>query len=274
MKVKLEGYDLLQLAITSEGDTLVEKDEELLLDESAEGIVPSVAMQVLGYILKPEKEFFMITKRFSSGWNKQTYISFPLPTLMNNDLGYVFEAGRVGRYIPDNPCKEIFNTLESLFNEMKYKGFVSIKMSRNMEIVSVLFGAGLSLYAILEGSKQKISDFMLNGEDVLESWSASIVVSRYPFPLQTTAKRLFLNLTTSAMKHLWFYDLNVFKKSAYTDASKVCLVTAWATSLHEVAKRIYRTCNGLDIPQKQHRTDITPYITKAWTDFLCRVRQE
>ncbi len=277
MKVKLNGYNLLRLTILAEGDTIVEKGEDIFLDESVEGVVPDVAMQVLGYTPQPEEEFFMITKRFSDGWSNQTYISFPLPTLMDNNLGYVFESGRVGRYIPENPINpfnDVFKTLENLFNEMNYKGFVSVKVSRNMNLIGVLFGAGLALYSILEGSKEKVSTFMSKGEHVLESWSASLVISRYPFPFELKSKRLFLTLTNSAMKHLWFYDLNTFKKSSYTDETKVCVVTAWATSLNEMSKRIYRTCQGLDISQKQYRTDITNYVTSTWIDFVAATSKE
>ena len=247
MNLKLNGYETLKQAIISEGDSLVESNECFLFDESVEGVIPKIAADVLGYVLKDGKEFVMVTKRFSSGWSNQIYVSFPLPTLMNDNLGVEIESGRVGRYIQTNPFDSIFHSLTDLFTEMNYRGFVSIKLTSDMELIDILFGAGLSLYNMLEGIKGKISDFLIHDEYIMESWSASLVVSRYPYPFQLEGERLFIKLNQSAMKHLWFYDLNVFKKTAYTDANKVCIVTAWATTLNEVARRIYRTCEGLVI---------------------------
>ena len=271
MKVKLNGYSPLRLHLLSEGDTLVEKNEDVFITEQSEGVVPEIALQILGYELKDGDESAMITKWFSSEWNEQTYVSFPLSTLMSKGLGYKRELGRVGRFVVKNPLEDVFQSLKNTFNEMKYKGFVSIKVNAKMEMIEVLFGAGLSLYSLFEGIRNKISEFMTKGGNILESWSACLVVSRYPYPFQDSSDRLFLDLESSATKHLWFYDINVSKNSAFTDLTKVCLVTAWATSLNDLSKRIYRTCQGLNIDQMQYRTDIKDTIANSWIDYLnCR----
>ena len=268
MKVKLIGYDTLKAHLDMEGDSIVEKDEDLFLDENIEGEIPFVAAKALGFVFEEGKEFFMVTRRFNSKWNRQNYVSFPLPTILNDNLGYSVESGRVGRYVQDNPYEELFENLSPLLNEMKYKGFISLKFNSNKKLLSISFGAGLALYNILEGVKGKLSDFFFNEEEVMESWSISLVLSRYPYPFRQTSDRIFISIPPSAGKHLWFYNMNSFRKTSYTDQTKICIVTSWALSVNEAARRVYRTCKGLDILLKQYRTDVVNVGTKLWGEFV------
>lgn len=268
MKVKLIGYNTLERAIKMEGDIIVEKDEELLLDESNEKSLPEVAMDALGFSFGHGNEAFSVTKRFAKSWGTQTFVSFPLPYLMDGDLGYKMEAGRTGRYIQDNPYDTLFENLNVLLSEMKYQGFVSLRFNQKKELVDIFFGAGLALYCMLEGVKGKITKFFTGEEGVLESWTISLILSRYPYPFKETSNRLFLKIFPSIEKHLWFYALKSHRKSFYIDSTKICIVSAWATSLNEAARRVYRTCEGLDIPLKQYRIDVAPYASKQWVHFI------
>lgn len=270
MNVKLIGYNTLRMPLELEGDTIVEKDEDLLLNEKVEGSIPTVAVKALGFNLNEGEEAFMITQRYFNEWQEQRYISFSLPTLMNNNLGYKEESGRAGRYIQTSLYDEFFILLTPLLDKMNYKGFISLKFNKDREVIDVLFGAGLALYSILEGVKGKLSDFFFYKENVLESWSTSLILTRYPYPFKEMDERLFLNIPSSMEKHLWFYDVKGHKKVLYTDNTKICIVSAWATSLNEVARRVSRTCNGLNIPLKQYRTDIVEIASKSWTEFITK----
>ena len=265
MKVKLRGYNTLRRTIELEGDSIVEKDEDLFLDENIEGSITTVAAEALGFSFGIGDEAYMVTKRYNSGWDNQTYISYALRTLMNNDLGFPLEVGRAGRYIQDKICCDHFEKLNSLLDEMNYFGFISLKFNADNNLIDVLFGAGLALYGMLEGVSGKISSFFKDSGKILESWSVALVLSRYPYPFKPTCDRLFFDLPPSVAKHLWFFDLKGFRKGFYTDKTAICIVSAWATSLNEAARRVYRTCQGLDVPLKQYRTDVAPYISNLWT---------
>ncbi len=270
MKIRLIGYNNLKRALILEGDEIVEKGEDLLLNEETEGIIPLIVVNSYspGFKFFTGPEFYSITKRFKTSWNNQTLITFPLPTLMNGDLGYPEESGRVGRYVQENPHQNLFDQLKQLLDEMKYDGFITMKFNINKQLIDISFGAGMALYNILEGVKGRLSEFFKDMTEVMESWTASLVLSKYPYPFIEIKERTFIKLNPSMEKHLWFYELNNFRNSYYTDNTKICIVTAWATTLNEVAKRVYRTCQGIDVPMKQHRTDIEKYIADRWTMFI------
>lgn len=268
MKVRIQGYEALRIPLELEGDTIVKKGEDLFLDEGAEGPIPTVAANALGFTFFEGEEAFTITKRYSSTWLHQIYISFPLPTLMNDDLGRKIEAGRVGRYIHNTQYEPLFSMLSPLLTEMNYNGFISMRFNKENNLIEILFGAGLSLYAILEGVRGKISDFFSVSEAVLESWSVSLVLSRYPYPFKDESDRLFLKISSDAKKHLWFFGLNSYRKSFYTDLTKICIVSSWATSANESARRVYRTCQDLVIPQKQYRTDVANVASTKWVEYI------
>jgi len=263
MKVKLTGYKFLKRHLELEGDEIVESGEELHLDESIEGPLAKVAIEALGYELSNNPTRFEIIKMYKDGaWSDQTIISFPMNSLMDGELGYPGKHGAVCRYIHHAPFLFTSPISEMLWH-MKYRGFVTFSYDMQQQLTGISIGAGYAFYAILEGVRGKITDVFFDCRN-LESWIAALVVTRYPYPFREESTRLHFDLSPQFEKHFYFYDLQGFKRSFYTDSTIIGIATGWALNVRELQKRILRTCREQNIPFVQYRRDVHEHVVNTW----------
>jgi hypothetical protein len=262
MKIKLLGYETLKRPLTLEGHEIVTDGAEFSFDESKELEIPLSGVSLLDLPATKMDEDGELARciRWFDGewWSTQTLLGIPLLTMMNDNLGEARETGLVCKFVNSDKLNGLFSNagLVSFLMKVKHRGFVTITLGQDLGVLSIKLGAGIGLFNALEGFSGPILDLLLKGGPLLESWSVSIVVSRYPYPLYEVAtERLYFKDGNPAEKHLWFFGLEGFRFSFYTERTKVCVASAWARTLGDACNRVYRTCRELAIPKKQFRTD-------------------
>lgn len=258
MKIKLTGYETLKRPLVLEGHEIVSEGAEVEFDEAKELEIPPSGVELLQLPASEGEELLRVIRWFDGEWwSQQTLLGIPLLTMMNDNLGEVTETGLVCKFVNSDRLNALFANagLVSLLMKMKHRGFVTLFLGRDLGVLKLRLGPGIGLFNVLEGFNGPILDLLLRGGPLLESWSVSIVVSRYPFPFDETGERLYFEAGNPAEKHLWFYGLEGFRRSFFTDRTKVCVASAWARTLGDACNRVYRTCRELNIPKKQYRTD-------------------
>lgn len=261
MKIKLTGYETLKRPLVLEGHEIVLEEAGVEFDEGKELDIPLSGVGLLQLPMTTVSGGELVrTIRWFDGewWSQQTLLGIPLLTMMNDGLGESVETGLVCKFINSDRLNALFANagLVSFLMKMKHVGFVTLALGQDLNVLSVRLGAGIGLFNALEGFAGPTLDLLMHGGPLLESWTVSIVVSRYPFPMMDMAtERIYFENGNPAEKHLWFYGLEGFRYSFYTERTKVCVASAWATTLGDACNRVYRTCRELVIPKKQYRTD-------------------
>jgi len=261
MKINLLGYETLKRPLILEGHQICADGAEVEFDESKELEVPLSGVSLLDLPATKMDEDGELVRciRWFDGewWSQQMLLGIPLSTMMNEDLGQEAESGLVCKYVNSDRLNALFAHagLVLFLMKMKHRGFVTLFLGHDLCVLSIKLGAGIGLFNAIEGFSGPILDLLMRGGPLMESWSVSIVVSRYPYPMEETSDRLYFETGNPAEKHLWFYGLEGFRRSFYTDRTKVCVASAWARTLGDACNRVYRTCRELAIPKKQFRTD-------------------
>ncbi|MHA1666407.1 MAG: hypothetical protein ACTSW7_03450 [Candidatus Thorarchaeota archaeon] len=277
MNVKLEGdiAQLLEHRIKEDGDFVVAEGEDLFVSSSNYtntifcGFVKIPELLKSSYELtKKKKHDFVVSKWYDGKWSCQTLIGFMLPTLMNNNLGVECDTGYAGRYIDDKEEK-----FSSLFSSQLilpfYQGFVSFLCcveESSISVNDIFFGLpGGGFFATLEGVKNRVSNFLIGETPRLqESWIASLLLSRYPFPSTQKKDRIFIDeISLSKLKHLYLAEYK-HTKSHFVDGNFLGYATAWGKSLSGTGKRVLSTLDSIEAKEKQYRTDIVQYASQAW----------
>lgn len=273
MKVKLEGkWIYLKHRLELEGDEVVKAEEDIILSDvfssstiGGSFVFPDVLLETCGFEMSKESVDLVIFRWFSKDWFPQTIVSLPLIGLMNENLGPLVQVGSVASFSHNEKLSELFeNTiLTSTLKEMGLVGFVSISLDSFGKVVSLQAGTPHEEFlSVLEGTKGRIVDFLTGKEPVfLESWTASLALSRSPWPHDLKGDRGFIEgITKDSDKHLWLGDVVRYRKSIYSDSTFLGYSTAWAVTPGEACRRALRTLRNLKVDGKQYRTDMGPTI--------------
>jgi len=208
-------------------------------------------------------------------WQDQTLVGIPLRTLMDRGLGASCPAGIVCCYCHDGVLTENFDQsiLVDTLKEMHFRGFVSFLYEfkeRDLFVREISTKVPFwGFYAAIEGITGRIIEFLTGRTPILrESWTAALLISRTPFPLSLQAPKVFVGgVEPEVEKHFWFWDLNGYRKSFYTESPILGVATAWSLDLGEVCRRTLRTTRNLEIPGKQHRTDMLSVGSGAFREL-------
>ena len=240
---------------------------------------PSSVVQAMGYDVTKGPSNFIVIKWFDyvNGWSDQTIIGIPLIGLMNESLGPPTPTGIALRYSNDSPLTQLFSitSLSNGLHQMRHTGFVTITCTLTPSNYMV---TGISthvpyhgLFAILEGTSDRLSDFFLDPTHLKESWTAAILVTRYPFPHQAHSSRAFIKgLTDEVLRHLWMPFVTSHRNSHFLDNTLVGISTAWSPHLTEANRRALRTCRAIQLDQKQYRTDLGTVAQHGWSSLVKR----
>jgi hypothetical protein len=220
--------------------------------------------------VSPFKGDFFITKwwdRQAKSWTSQVLVGLPLVGLMENGLGRQISVGCCASYLDEKSleCKAVQVSLRPelvvLLQEMNHNGPVSFWFSAvDGGLASLETGIpSWGLYNLLEGVPGKLSEFFSRPNEMRlrESWTSSLVLSRYPWPCKThTEENLqFNNLNDEIEKHFWLGEHTQFKSSLYTRSTLIGVCTSWARTMLEAATRSSRTAQNLQITEAQYRRD-------------------
>lgn len=219
-----------------------------------------------------------VSKWLDTTWSTQTILGVPLCSLMNEDLGPSCPSGYACRFVHDSRLDEYFDNpkLESLLKDLKYTGFVSFSfgVDKSNEVVVTRVETGIpnrGFFNILESTKDKLSSFLTQESPILmESWTISLLISRAPYPFKPLdiQKAYVKNpLSRDVLKHLYFFNLESFKKTFSTTSLEVGIATSWANTLSEAGRRVLRTCRNLGLEEKQFRTDVVSYVSTRWHEL-------
>ena len=274
-----------------EGDTLVSMDKADLIvtDESVgERRVPIVGgdinlplevTQAMGFSFEGDMEssyFFTCWFDWNNGWGEQVFVGIPLKTMLSHNMGYPAESGVVGRYVPKEKVTELFSNqnLEVYLRESRYTGPISILLNSRHSVISVeSWVPSTGLFNILEGLKDKISLYLSQPESVrmYESWTASILVTRCPFPYKTRSGKVNVEgITRKAEKHVWLYKVDTFGTIFSTVETVVGVVSTWGQSLNEAARRARGGVLRIVVPLKQARLDLEHATLDRWDTIKSR----
>jgi len=148
---------------------------------------------------------------------------------------------------------------------MSYCGFISFSLGINpksevkMEVRSVAFGVPyFGIFNALEGVKGRMVEFFSGSVPVLlESWTTSLALSRSPFPYEMVGTKTHVGgVSPEVERHLTLLDSVRVKGSTFvTSGTLVGVSSAWAHEMSESVRRAVRTLRGVELPDKQYRTD-------------------
>ena len=264
MKIYLKGIwvELLERRFKEEGDLIVKssKEADLILEDGEK--IGNEVLECLFSQVSKDIEFFRLIKWFDllkEDFRSQTLIGLPVKGILNKNNGALEETGICCRYVQKSP--ELFENslLKGLLKEMKYSGLVSLSITKDNKIRGLNLSGGLSLLCLAEGIKGKLSEYVSDSSvHSLESWTCSLLLSSFPYPLNSSEKNLSsIQVEKEAEKHVW-----EFKNPSPN--SKKAVVSSWATSLHESSRRAIRTCERILLLEKQYRSDLGDVCSDSW----------
>jgi len=289
MKIQVECENAFNVSLCQqmyqEGDLIVDKNPELVVtDRDYRGDVPFVR---IGGVLSraicrtldfetEKKPVCYISKWFDrfNGWSDQLIILIPIFGVMNEGLGAGVCTGAALRYINHSILQERFSNevLTGILQKQRHTGFVSIGLSEEGESVDVSYG--IPFYGnliVLEGCKQRLSEFFTNQVPLMESWAVGLLVTRFPFPAKQSEERIFIEgISRSIQKHLVTPFVESYKHSFYTDSTIVALATTWDLRLVDANKRAVSIARSLLFGEKQFRTDLNSAVQEVWAGLMRR----
>lgn len=210
---------------------------------------------------------FFFTKWYDSkvGWAAQTFLGIPIYGLMNGGIGARVVVGCCGCWISRTAkAGELFTneTTTEIMKTTNHSGFVSVCMSvGDGKVIQIETGVpGFGMYNILEGVVGKVSTFLtdVDGNRCIESWTTSLLLSRYPFPsVEYNGSVQVTGLMSTVEKHFWMPKTKVekFKTIIHTTRTAIGVATAWAKTMSESSSRAVMTCRNVGVKEAQYRTD-------------------
>ena len=284
MKISVRCEDPFNVVLCQqmyqEGDLIVDEGAELVVTDREPpldgvpfvrigGRMPRAVLETLDY--DPDvKPICYLSKWFDrfNLWSDQLIVSVPLMGLMDEGKGAVVCTGTALRYIDESPLKDRFDDelLTEILKQQGHTGFVSLGIDSEGAPHSVEFG--IPCYGnlvVLEGCRQRLSEFFTNPSRLLESWAVGLLITRYPFPLKQSASRAFIEgLSRSMRKHLRTPFVTEHRHSFYTDSTIIALATTWDNRLIDANKRAVSLARTLKVEEKQYRTDLNTATQEKW----------
>ncbi len=277
-RVQAEGDKIVGSAESSDiivSGVLKEHDFDQLII-GGDSVFPQPVTESFGIDCEPELSVNSLVAKWWNcvgGWADQTLVGFPIFGMMNQNLGAQENVGFASRYVSESCADVYFENpgLQDTLKQIKYSGFVSTLLwcEEDVHIVKIATGIPfLGSFNFVEGVPGKITDFFTDpfGNRLLESWVVSLLLTRFPYPLDKRSERVFIKgLTESVERHFWMLSGQKHRKSTFTDETLVGIATAWAPSLYRAARRAESTCWNLQFPLKQFRTDVDEETKKVWS---------
>jgi len=276
MEIRTTGmFKLMDRNIVYEGDGVGESSPIVQVMDGTMSPLPDIRTISSGFVfpleLVKEMGFDMCPQEYSgrkavvfkwwdSGWKDKAFLGFPLEFLMNEDLGPKCPSGLMATVLNREDIENYFFNNEVLVETLRdFIGFVSITLSIEGGIKVIAVETGIpywGFFNMLEGIKTRISEFLCGNIDFYDSWTASLLVSRFPYPFKYSNGSVFVEgLSQSVEKHFWTGVSN-HRKSYTTQSTIIGIATAWSSNLNEACRRCLRTAWNVSVKDKQFRTDM------------------
>jgi hypothetical protein len=263
-KINLEGDKIVQ---NRDCDVVIGKSDGTKPYMSFECVeLAKVIVEALGVQVSSGKPDWFVSKRRNKGvWHDQTMIGVPLTTSMNQDLGIDMWSGCATRFIHESSYADWFK--EPLVDEFfaNHNGFVTYGMN-DEGLTNVWFGVPFwGMMNVLEGMKEKITDYICGDSKLLESWCVSLAVSVHGYPEKKVVEAYHIGgVNPDLEKHFWPFQSKVIRKGLYSSSTMAGVVTAYHNYLNNAVSRAERTAWNLEIGNKQFRTDLFGYSSRMW----------
>jgi hypothetical protein len=212
----------------------------------------------------PSGDTYYLVRVFDNErWGTQTGVGVPLIGSMSEGLGAPIPMGSVGMFKDVNVRDDLFEnkTLGGILQGLKWRGFVTLEMSRD-QVCKIHLGCPSFLaYGLMECFGSRLGDF---ARDPLSArfksrWVCASLLSCYPYPVQEwTEERMTVSgLTRDVRKHFWsFAPTGIMKESFKTKFTALGVVTAWDRSLDGACHRVGITSANVEVMWKQYRRDL------------------
>lgn len=273
MKVNLicDEKDVQWLAVCKqielEGDSILREGEvDLELDFRSESI-PLQGLSTLGYQVISAPTDFFVSRWFDGSWHPQEFVGVLVSGLMNENLGSEIPAGFGGVY---KKVGDVWKPgLANLLREMKVRNFVTLGLTRNLEVTGFQTGIPFpGLFCMLEGFPCRLAEWFEKPRELLESSIIAVTLSRYPFPHQGTSSKVNVEgLSPAVQRHFWMPYVNKHRKGYFTESTLIGVATGWAKTFGEANSRALTSCRAIEVPLKQFRTDVGAEIRKSFSQL-------
>lgn len=284
MKVHISGEFLIPVRriFALEGNEIVDqpKDADLIYEtgwpeqtlgdnrERTYGgrkIFPLENLSSFGYKVNGNKvSDIYLSRWFDKEWRDQIILGVPLRHMMNYGIGKTQITGLSCLFIKEGMLWDLLEVLEvsETLSHLKHKGFVTIGLALDNfspSVVSLYTGLPpLGIFNVLEATEGRFADYILGErESLLESFTSTLILSRYPWPYREREEKALLGeLTPQVLRHFHPADeLEIRKNAGFSDRTLLGFATAWSQTLSGACNRVLRTVATIDCEAKQYRTD-------------------
>lgn len=209
-----------------------------------------------------------LTLRYFDGeeWRPQTLIGIELTRLLAGDLGPEEHMGMALRPVTETRCNEVYDNEEFIkFLQLcDYKGFVTVRFNLPADIGDTISIRGIEMSAppntlvhIIEGCKERTMDYFMDERAMLfQSWTASLVMFRWPYPREIESSVPVYGLTNDVLRHFWPIDIDMYRKAKNTNGGVLGVSSAWNEDLYRCCKRALHTLMNISVEGKFYRTDL------------------
>ena len=271
----------IEYRLRLEGDEIVETKEADLVFTSQMGIstqapvvggdwmFPDSVLEALGFKSTRKTWDYCFARWFGpNGDIGHTMVGIPFRGMMNEGMGKAETIGMGSRFVTSRLANHLYknSNLLATIVEMNYQGFVCFLMSGD-EVVGIRLGMPeWGIYNALEALKSEwpISKFLSDARHgcFYESWTISLLVTRFPWPHEDKADRVVVEEAPS--EHFWFLDPSPSKRGLWTEQTRLGVLTSWGLRINEASERILGLARKLKVPEIQFRTDLARSLSSAW----------
>ena len=207
-----------------------------------------------------------------SAWGPQTLVGFFAEGMLPGGAGAPCLSACAARYYAATPlAHDVWCSLElqSLLRSARFRGLLFALVDPNGDVVDVtsLPPAG-ALCGVLEGVRGSLADWLAAPSALLESWTASLVVSRFPWPEENNGAVPVGPLEPRAARHFWSAVGPLEDHQVVSCSTLLGWATAWSQRLGDAVGRAARTAQALAVDGLQWRVGAHKDLLARFASFV------
>jgi hypothetical protein len=203
----------------------------------------------------------------------QTILILPIRGFMDGNLGASTVVGCGGRMVSHKNVDKVFSNkmVSDALRLAKHRGFVTMLCDDHgvWEVQGCIPWYGF--YAVCELITGNLVPWFVDGTHKLyECWTVGQLVSLPPYPsARPTGTRIkpvtIPTLSTAVERHFW-HKMTTVRRTMEITSPLVGVATAWGKSVGDCCRRVLTTCNNLQVPSKQYRTDLEVVLRRQYAE--------
>jgi hypothetical protein len=234
--------------------------------------IPSVLIEAMGIKHSTSHETRVWLSRWYNGsLGSQTLMGFEAKGHMNENLGSSVSVAWASRFVQTLPEAGLLDNPSLLLTaqSLHYIGWLSLGLGTDGLVTEVRFGLpGVGVWATFEMLKSPFSAHLTGeAQTFFESWSVVVLLSVAPWPFarKPLTPSAILTVDPEALDHCYFWGARELRPGVFSVRSAdIGVVTAWSPLLSEAVRRVLRTLRGVELLEKQYRTDLTTELSAQW----------